>query len=114
MKDPIQILSDVIERRETAVLATVIEVQSASPAKVGSQMVLCSGGDKAGTVGGGKLEYSILTDAKQVIETGEVQIRHYKLAEIGPDAIGTLCGGEVRVFFHPYSSHPRLVTIASS
>lgn len=111
MKDPIQILADLIERQETAVLATVIEVQGASPAKVCSQMMLCSDGSTVGTVGGGKLEEAILTDAKQALETGEAQIRHYKLAETGPDAIGTLCGGEVRVFFHPYSPHPRLVIV---
>lgn len=63
-------------------LATVIEVQGASPAKVGDQLVLCSDGSTAGTVGGGKLEDSILTDAKRAIETGEVHIRHYKLAEL--------------------------------
>jgi xanthine dehydrogenase accessory factor len=111
MKNPIQILAEAIDQQETAVLATVIEVQGASPAKVGAQMVLCSDGGTAGTVGGGKLEESILADAKQSLETNEAQVRHYKLAETGPDAIGTLCGGEVRVFFQPYCPHPRLVIV---
>lgn len=111
MKNPIQILADAIEHQENAVLATVIEVQGASPAKVGAQVVLRFDGSTTGTVGGGKLEESVLTDAKQVLETGEAMIKHYKLAETGQDAIGTLCGGEVLVFFHPYLRRPRLIIV---
>lgn len=111
MKKPIQVLADAIEQQGKAVLATVIEVQGASPARIGAQMVLCADRSTAGTVGGGKLEESILSDAQQALETGEALIRHYKLAETGPDAIGTLCGGEVRVFFQPYLPQPRLILV---
>jgi len=37
------------------VLATVIEIRGASPAKVGAQIVLLTDGATSGTVGGGKL-----------------------------------------------------------
>ena len=36
---------------------------------------------------------------------------HYKLAEEGQDAIGTLCGGEVRAFIQPYFPSPQLVIV---
>jgi xanthine dehydrogenase accessory factor len=36
---------------------------------------------------------------------------HYALAEGGEDAIGTLCGGDVRVFVQPYTPMPRLAIV---
>ena len=43
-------------QQQPAVLATVIEVSGASPAKVGAKLLLRADGTTAGTVGGGKLE----------------------------------------------------------
>jgi len=60
MAHPIEILAKAIANKQPAVLATVVEVKGASPAKVGAQIVLLEDGTTAGTVGGGKL----------VLETG--------------------------------------------
>jgi xanthine dehydrogenase accessory factor len=111
MRDPIQALAEAIQQQQPAVLATVIEVNGASPAKVGAQIVLLADGTTAGTVGGGKLEASILQDAQAALSDGQPRLTHYALAEAGPDAIGTLCGGEVRVFIQPYSPAPKLIIV---
>ncbi len=89
----------------------MIEIQGASPAKVGAQIVLLADGATVGTVGGGKLEASILTDAKDAQSGGQPRLTHYALTEEGQDAIGTLCGGEVRAFIQPYSPAPKLVIV---
>ena len=111
MRDPIQALAEAIRQQQPAVLATVIETRGASPAKVGAQIVLLSDGTTAGTVGGGKLEASILQDAQTALADGQLRLTHYALAEEGTDAIGTLCGGEVRVFIQPYSPAPALIIV---
>jgi xanthine dehydrogenase accessory factor len=111
MRDPIQALADAIQQQQPAVLATVIEVNRASPAKVGAQIVLLADATTVGTVGGGKLEASILTDATNAQASGEPRLTHYALTEEGQDAIGTLCGGEVRVFIQPYSPAPQLIIV---
>jgi xanthine dehydrogenase accessory factor len=109
--DPIQALADAIQQQQPAVLATVIEIRGASPAKVGAQIVLLAGGTPVGTAGGGKLEASILTDAQEAQSSGQPRLTHYALAEEGQDAIGSLCGGEVRVFIQPYLPAPRLIIV---
>jgi xanthine dehydrogenase accessory factor len=109
MSDPIVVLAEAIQQVQPAVLATVVEVTGASPAKAGTQIVLLSDGTTAGTVGGGRLEAAILADARVALNDGETRLRHYRLVEDGPDAVGVLCGGEVRVFLHPYRPPPRLV-----
>ena len=111
MSEPITCLAEAIQNQQPAVLATVIEVTGASPAKVGAQMVLLANGTTVGTVGGGKLEASILHDAQVAQSSGEPRLAHYTLAEEGPDAIGTLCGGEVRVFIQPYVPAPQLIIV---
>ncbi len=111
MGEQITRLAEAIQNQQPAVLVTVIEVTGASPAKVGAQIVLLADGTTAGTVGGGKLEASILNDAKAAQSSGEPRLAHYALAEEGQDAIGTLCGGEVRVFIQPYAPAPQLIIV---
>jgi xanthine dehydrogenase accessory factor len=111
MRDPIQALAEAIQQQQPAVLATVIEIRGASPAKVGAQLVQLADGTTVGTVGGGKLEASILNDATDTQSSGQPRLTHYVLAEAGPDAIGTLCGGEVRVFIQPYAPAPQLLIV---
>ena len=102
---PIVELSDAIQNKQPAALATVIEIKGASPAQVGAQLVLLSSRSTAGTVGGGKMEAAILTDARTALSDGRPRLVHYSLTEEGSEAIGTLCGGEVSVFIQPYQIH---------
>ena len=55
MRDPIQALAEAIEQQQPAVLATVIEIRGASPAKVGALIVRLADGTTVGIAGGGKL-----------------------------------------------------------
>ncbi len=111
MNQPILSLSTAITAKRPAVLATVIEVNGASPAKIGAQIVLLDDGTTAGTVGGGKLETAILTDAKTALAEEKPRLAHYRLTEQGDDSIGTLCGGEVRVFIQPFLPPPQMIIV---
>lgn len=110
-QNPIIRLADVIQNKKPAVLATIIDVKGASPAKVGAQIILLADGTAVGNVGGGKLESTILSDAQDALGSGQPRLTHYDLTEEGPNAIGTLCGGEVTVFFQPYLPPAQLVII---
>src|SRR5512134_39012 len=110
-ENPIVRLSEALQNKQSAVLATVIETRGASPAKVGAQIVMLSDGSTLGTAGGGKLEAAILKDAQDAVASGLPKLSHYKLTEHGDDAIGTLCGGEVRVFIQPFLPTPQLIIV---
>jgi len=111
MTETIIQLSGAITNKQPAVLATVVEVKGASPAKVGAQIVLLEDGTTTGTVGGGKLEAAILADAQAALQEGLPRLSHYSLTEEGTDAIGTLCGGEVSVFIQPFLPPPQLIIV---
>lgn len=108
---PIEILAKAIANKQPAVLATVIEVKGASPAKVGAQILLLEDGTTTGTVGGGKLESVILEDARLTLTESLPRLPKYSLTEEGTDAVGTLCGGEVRVFIQPFLPPPQLIIV---
>ena len=111
MSSVIQILAKTIENNQPAVLATIVDVKGASPAKLGAQIVLLANGKTVGTVGGGKLEAEIIQVAQKAMETHTTGLYHFALTEQGPDSIGTLCGGEVTVFVQPYFPPPQLVIV---
>lgn len=111
MEELLPRLVQAITEKESAALITVIEVKGASPAKVGAQIVLFQNGTTTGTVGGGKLESSILEDARQDLAERKCGLHHYSLTEVGQDSIGTLCGGEVTVFVQSYFPSPQLVIV---
>ena len=110
-QNPILSLSEAIQKKQPATLATVIAVQGASPAKVGAQIVVLEDNTMAGTVGGGKLEAAILADARTILREGVPRLTRYRLTEEGPDAVGTLCGGEVSVFIQPFLPPPQLIIL---
>ena len=113
MRNPILTLAEAMQQKRSAVLATVIEVKGASPAKVGAQIVLLDDDTTAGSGGGGKLEAAILTDARLALADGQPRLTHYSLTEEGPEVIGTLCGGEVRVFIQSFLPPPQLIIVGS-
>ncbi len=111
MQEPIALLAEAIQNKQPTTLATIVESHGAAPAKVGAQIVLLADGTTAGTVGGGRLEAAILADARAAQAARQPRLAHYALAEEGPDAIGTLCGGEVRAFIQPFSPPAQLVIV---
>jgi xanthine dehydrogenase accessory factor len=111
MNKAILALAQTLEAKQPAALATVIEVKGASPAKVGTKLLLHADGTTAGTVGGGKLEEVVLAECRKAIADGQSRIAHYALTEQGADAVGMLCGGDVRVFIEPYNPPPKLVIV---
>lgn len=111
MDDILHVLMAAVEQNQTVVLASVIQVAGASPAQPGFKLLVRNDGTVLGNVGGGELEARIIADAQTVLAEGRPRTAHYNLREEGPDALGTLCGGEVTVFLEPYLPRPTLLIV---
>ena len=109
--DVLQELVTAREHNKPTALATVVEVSGASPAKVGAKILVRADGTTVGTVGGGRLEQAIVADARAALSEGQSRLTHYTLREEGDDAIGVLCGGEVRVFIEVFAPRPTLLIV---
>jgi xanthine dehydrogenase accessory factor len=111
MLDVLQALTSDLERNLSVALTTVVEVRGASPAATGMMMLVRLDGSTMGNVGGGLLEQAILNDALTALKEGQSRLAHYALREEGPDAVGTLCGGEVQVFIEVFMPRPTLLIV---
>jgi xanthine dehydrogenase accessory factor len=104
-------LNEALEHNQPVVLATVVDVQGASPAQVGFKLLVRTDGCAVGNVGGGRLEQRVREEATAALRDGRSRLFHSTLREEGPDALGTLCGGDVTFFIEAYNPIPTLLIV---
>lgn len=109
MIEVVAALGEALERNEPVALATAVEVQGASPAQVGFKLLVWPDGRAVGNVGGGDLERRVREEAMAALQEGRSRLFHSTLREEGPDALGTLCGGDVTFFVEVYQPVPVLL-----
>jgi xanthine dehydrogenase accessory factor len=111
MKEILETLQQCIETGEPVALATVVDVQGASPAQVGFKLLVRPDGSAVGNVGGGALEQRVRQATLTALQEGQSRLVHYTLRQEGPDAVGMLCGGEATVFVEVYQPSPTLLIV---
>jgi xanthine/CO dehydrogenase XdhC/CoxF family maturation factor len=89
-----------VQKRQVA-LATVIETWGSAPQPVGSQLVIDADGNFMGSVSGGCVEGSVITDALDVMKTGEPKILDFGVADETAWKVGLACGGKIRIYVEP-------------
>ncbi|HET7769674.1 MAG TPA: XdhC family protein [Chloroflexota bacterium] len=109
--DVLPSLAAAVAEGEPVALATVVSTSGGSPARPGFKLLVHRDGRWEGNVGGGELEQRVRAAALEALAAGAPRTEHYALTETGPDATGTLCGGEVTVFVEPYLPRPVLLII---
>ena len=85
------------EGRKVAI-ATVIETWGSAPQPVGSQLVIDSEGNFAGSVSGGCVEGAVVTEAMEVIGSGKPKTLSFGVADETAWRVGLACGGKIRIF----------------
>jgi xanthine dehydrogenase accessory factor len=111
MREVIAALAEALQHDEPVALATVVDVQGASPAQLGFKMALWPDGRAVGTIGGGGLEQHVRDAAALALREGRPRLAHYTLREQGADAVGMACGGEVSIFIDVFQPLPRLLIV---
>ncbi len=86
-----------LEGRKVA-LATVLETWGSSPRPVGSHLVIDDKGNFEGSVSGGCVEGSVITEALDVIADGQSRLLEFGVADETAWEVGLSCGGSIRIF----------------
>lgn len=84
------------------VQVTLVDVLGSSPQNTGSKMLVTKEGLLSGTIGGGKVEFKAINEAKALLEN-----EHSKTAFVEWNLkkdVGMSCGGIVRIYFEAYHS----------
>ncbi len=79
-------------------LATVVETWGSAPRPVGSNLVIDDQGNFLGSVSGGCVEGDVVTEALDVIESGEAKTLEFGVADETAWRAGLSCGSTIRVF----------------
>jgi xanthine/CO dehydrogenase XdhC/CoxF family maturation factor len=97
--------NDILKAAETwrkdgraVALATVVETWGSAPRPVGSNLVIDGEGNFLGSVSGGCVEGAVVTEALDVIESGEPKMLEFGVADETAWKVGLSCGGTIRVF----------------
>ena len=88
-----------IESGQQVALATVIETWGSSPFQIGSKMIISEKGDFLGSVSGGCVETSVITECLELIKNkNSFKKIDFKVSDENAWDVGLACGGEMTVF----------------
>jgi xanthine dehydrogenase accessory factor len=97
-------LEELRSQGHAVVAVTLTQSSGSSPREAGAKMLVVSGGEFFGTIGGGHLEELALADAKKCLEDGITRTIRYPLGA----KTGQCCGGVVELLFEAINRGPRL------
>ncbi len=97
----LEVAADWMAQSRKLALATVIETWGSAPQPVGSQLVIDGDGNFMGSVSGGCVEGAVITDALDVMKSGEPRILDFGVADETAWKVGLACGGKIRIYVEP-------------
>jgi len=96
----------VLARNNSCVLATIVSSKGSSPRKIGAKMIIYKDASIEGTIGGGRLEKTVIADALDALKRGKSILKTYPLG--GKSGI-QVCGGEASIFIEVLESDKKIV-----
>ena len=88
-----------IESDKQVVLATVVQTWGSSPFQIGSKMIIDEKGNFLGSVSGGCVETSVITECVELIKNkNSFKKIDFKVSDENAWNVGLACGGEMTVF----------------
>ncbi len=100
---------NLLEQGRTGVLATLVSRSGPGARPVGSKMLITDTSETMGSLGGGKLDGTVIHRAEKVLRSAEPV-----LLTIEPEQDGDeVCGSTVQVFLEPLCSGPVVVIIGA-
>lgn len=87
--------------RKPCALVTVAATKGSVPRAAGAKMLVYADGRTSGTVGGGKFEALVVSEALDCLRTKEPLLKTFTLREGETDSFGAICGGEMTVLLEP-------------
>lgn len=79
-------------------IATVIETWGSAPRPAGSHLVIDADGNFEGSVSGGCVEGAVITEALDVIGSGEAKMLEFGVADETAWRVGLSCGGRICIY----------------
>ena len=89
---------DSLKAGHRVTLATVVETWGSAPRPAGALLAIREDGQVSGSVSGGCVEGAVVTEALDVISSGQPKLLEFGVADETAWNVGLSCGGTIRVF----------------
>lgn len=99
--DPLLIAQDWVQSGRRVALATVVKTWGSAPRRAGSHLVIDAEGNFYGSVSGGCVEGAVVTEAIDIIASGEARMLEFGVADETAWRAGLSCGGRIEIFVEP-------------
>lgn len=99
-----EILADLERWRragKAVALARVVDVEGSGPRMPGAAMAVNEDGEVTGSVSGGCVEGAVVTEALDIIASGDRRMVTFGYSDDDAFAVGLTCGGTVHLFIEP-------------
>ena len=99
-----EILDDIDRWREAGLrvaLARVSDLEGSGPRDPGAAMAVNEHGEVAGSVSGGCVEGAVVTEALEILESGQRRKVSFGYSDDEAFAVGLTCGGTIHLFIEP-------------
>jgi xanthine dehydrogenase accessory factor len=82
-------------------IARVVDLEGSGPRSPGAAMAVSEDGEVAGSVSGGCVEGAVVTEALEVLATGDRRMVTFGYSDDEAFSVGLTCGGTVHLFLEP-------------
>jgi xanthine dehydrogenase accessory factor len=82
-------------------LARVVDLDGSGPRGPGAAMAVNERGEVIGSVSGGCVEGAVVSEALEVLRTGDRKLVRFGYSDDDAFAVGLTCGGTVHLFVEP-------------
>ena len=97
MRKWVSAVNETLSRKQPLVMALILSQEGSTPRTTGTRMMIGADGYVVGTIGGGRIEASVMETAREMLhKPGAVTISYDLTSEIA-DAMDMVCGGKLEI-----------------
>ena len=97
MVDIYELINEQIEKKESFVLATILEKLGSAPREEGTKMLIRKDFSIGGTIGGGIAEAMTIKLSAKVFDDKSYIIKNFVMSNKDAECMGMVCGGDISV-----------------
>ena len=99
--DELLVAQNWFDEGKKVAIATVVATWGSAPRPSGSHLVMNEDGQFEGSVSGGCVEGAVISEAMEVMETGNSKLLEFGVADETAWEVGLSCGGKISVLVEP-------------
>ncbi len=101
MKDLLDDIDRWHDRGRQVAIARVVDLDGSGPRLPGAAMAVNDEGEVSGSVSGGCVEGAVVTEALDILGTGDRRLVSFGYSDDEAFAVGLTCGGTIHLYIEP-------------